>query len=258
MATIAPMRDDVATSDAFFRTVAIAMALTIVTGFGLHFLMGRSSLDSRPLVHMHGLAFMGWTMLFATQASLATAGSRELHKRLGWIGTGWAALLLVMGLLITIDVARRGTTPFFFRPQYFIIANPLTLLCFVGLFAWAIRNRRRTDWHKRLQICATTAIIGPAFGRLLPMPLMGDYAFEIAVLAGLIFPIAGMVRDRRRDGKVHPAWWRGTLAILLVLPLSHIIANSELGEAIYAFVTAGYPGANAPGLEFGTPPPGMI
>lgn len=258
MATLAPAQYQSAVSESFFRTLAITMALTVVAGFSLHFAMGRSTFAARPLVHLHGLAFMGWVALFVTQASLATAGSRALHRRLGWIGAGWAGLLVVMGLLISIDVTQRGTAPFFFRPQYFLIANPLGLLCFVMLTTWAIRMRRRSDWHKRLHICAMAAIIGPAFGRLLPMPLLIPYAFDIAVLAGLVFPLAGMVRDWRRDGKVHPAWWRGVLAILVVLPLAHLTANSPVGDAIYAAVTAGHPGADVPGLEFAPPPPGMM
>jgi hypothetical protein len=258
MATIAPAHFENTTADRFFRTLAIAMALTIVGGFSLHFAMGRSTFAARPLVHLHGLAFMGWVALFVTQASLATSGSMALHRRLGWIGAGWAGLLVVMGLLISVDVTQRGTAPFFFRPQFFLIANPMGLLSFVILTASAIRLRRESDWHKRLHICGMTAIIGPAFGRLLPMPLLGQYAFEIAVLAGLVFPAVGMIRDARRDGRVHPAWLLGTVAIISMLPLSHLITWSPIGDAIYAAVTSGHPGANVPGLEFAPPPPGAI
>lgn len=258
MATLAPVQRQSATAESFFRTLAIAMGLTIVTGFSLHFAMGRSTLAARPLVHVHGLAFMGWVALFVTQSWLATRGPIALHRKLGWVGAGWIAVLIVMGFWISIDVTQRGIAPFFFRPQYFLIANPMGMLCF-AMLAWsAIRLRKQTDWHMRLHICAMAAIIGPAFGRLLPMPLLIPNAYDIAVLAGLIFPLAGMFRDWRRDGRVHPAWWRGVLAILAVLPLAHLIAYSIVGDAIYAAVTAGHPGADVPGLEFAPPPPGMI
>lgn len=257
MATLATQYDRDNKADRFFRTLAIAMALTVIAGFGLQILAGRSSFGARPLVHLHAFAFMGWVAIFVTQASLATSGSMALHRRLGWIGAGWAGLLVVMGLLISVDVAQRGTVPFFFRPQYFLIANPLTVICFAALTAWAIRMRRQSDWHQRLHICGMTAIIGPAFGRILPMPFIGPNAFDIAVMAGLLFPLAGMIRDIFRDKRVHPAWYLGTLAIIVVIPLAHGIANSPVGDAIYANVTAGHPGAEIPGLDFGPRPPGM-
>ena len=254
MATLAPAQSQTGEADNFFRTLAILMALTVVAGFSVQFLAGRSSFGARPLVHVHGLAFMGWVGLFATQAWLGTRGPIALHRKLGWIGAGWIIVLLLLGSLISIDVTQRGTAPFFFQPQNFLIANPLSAIVFAALAWTAIRLRRQTDWHMRLHICAMTAIIGPAFGRLLPMPLLIPYAFEMAGIVGLVFPIAGMIYDWRKYGRVHPAWLWGIAAILAVIPVSHILANSALGDAIYAAVTAGHPGADVPGREFAPPP----
>ena len=254
MATLAPAQSQTGEADNFFRILAILMALTVVAGFSVQFLAGRSSFGARPLVHVHGLAFMGWVGLFATQAWLGTRGPIALHRKLGWIGAGWIIVLLLLGSLISIDVTQRGTAPFFFQPQNFLIANPLSAIVFAALAWTAIRLRRQTDWHMRLHICAMTAIIGPAFGRLLPMPLLIPYAFEMAGIAGLVFPIAGMIYDWRKYNRVHPAWLWGIAAILAVIPVSHILANSALGDAIYAAVTAGHPGADVPGREFAPPP----
>lgn len=255
MATLAPAAPAASSDDRFFMRMAVVIALTIIAGFTIQFAMGRSTLAARPLVHLHGLAFMGWVILFVTQVRLATSGPLSLHRRLGWVAAGWAVLLVVMGFAITIDVARLGKTPFFFLPQYFLIANPLTVLCFALLTASAIRRRRDPDWHKRLHICATIAIIGPGLGRILPMPLMGPYAFDIVVAVSLLFPFVGMFRDLRNDGGVHPAWWRGVIAIALIVPLAHVIANSPVGDFLYAAITTGHPGAAMPPWEFGPPPP---
>lgn len=254
MATIA-IPPQTAAADNFFRTLALLMALAVIAGFSMQYLAGRSSFAARPFVHLHGLAFMGWVGLFVTQAWLATHGSIALHRRLGWIGAGWIVVLLILGSWISIDVTQRGTAPFFFQPQNFLIANPLSAVVFAALAWTAIRLRRQTDWHMRLHICAMTAIIGPAFGRLLPMPLLIPYAFEIAGMTGLIFPVVGMIRDKRKYGRVHPSWLWGITAIVSVIPISHVIANSALGDAIYASVTAGHPGASVPGRAFPSPPP---
>ncbi|HEV7234254.1 MAG TPA: hypothetical protein VGN36_08405 [Sphingorhabdus sp.] len=258
MATVAFSENDVRPVEVFFERLAMAMALTVVLAFTLQWFRGFSSFGAKPLIHAHALAFMGWTVLFVLQARLATRGPIELHRKLGWVGAVWAALLIVMGCWITADMVQRGQAPFFFTPQYFLIANPLTVFCFAGLTWTAVRLRKQTDWHRRLHICAMTAIMGPAFGRLLPMPYITPYAFEIAVLAGLAFPLAGMIRDLLASGKVHRAWIYGVGAVLLVFPMSHAISGSGLGDAIYASVTAGHPGASVPAHEFPPPPPGVV
>ena len=250
---------DAATTDdgRFFWRMALAMAIAVVAGFSLNFALGRSTFASPLIVHLHAVTFMGWVALFVTQARLGAFGPIEVHRRLGRFAALWVVVLIALGIVITVDRIQRGATPFFFRPQEFLLANSLGILVFAGLVWTAVRMRRRTDWHRRLQIGAMSAIMGPAFGRLLPIPLLMPYAFETAVVAGLVFPAIGMVRDRRALGRVHPAWWVAVLATLATLPLANLLASSSVGDAIYAAVTEGTPGAAVAGMAFGSPPPGF-
>ena len=255
MASIAQEPRAAADKDSFYFRSAVAMAIIIVAGFSMQFAMGRSTFAARPLVHVHGLIFMGWVAIFVTQSWFASRGPAALHRKLGQLAAFWTLLMVFFGFWLTADVIQRGTTPFFFQPQHFLIANPANIFCFAILILAALRLRRRPDWHKRLQLCAMAAILGPAFGRLLPMPLLAPYAWDIAGLCGLVVPLIGALRDRRRDGRVHPAWWWGMLAIIAPIPLAQLIAFSPLGDSIYAWVTAGHPGATVPGLAFAPPPP---
>ena len=257
-ATLTPLDDEPALAERFAFKMAVAMALTVVLGFSTQLAMGRSTFASPLRVHLHAVVFMGWVAIFLTQSYLATRGPVALHRKLGWLATGWAGLMVVMGFVVTVTMARNGTVPFFFMPQQFLIADPLTVLMFAAITAYAIANRKRTDWHARLHICGMAVIIAPAFGRLLPMPLLSPYAFEAAGAATLIFPLAGMIRDKRKLGRVHPAWLLGAAAIIGNILLFDLIAYSPLGEGIYHFATAGSPGATVPGLAFPAPPAGGL
>jgi hypothetical protein len=239
----------------FFWRMAVGMAAIVVVGFSFNLMMGRSSFDAPVIVHVHAVAFMGWVALFVTQARLGTFGPIEVHRWLGRIAAAWIVVLIALGIAVTIDRIQRGSTPFFFRPQEFLLANSLGILVCAGLVWTAVRMRRRLDWHRRLQVGAMSSIMGPAFGRLLPMPFLIPYAFETAVLAGLVFPVIGMVHDRRTLGHIHPAWWVAVLATLATLPAANLLARSSAGNAIYAIVTKGTPGAAVPGMAFGPLPP---
>jgi hypothetical protein len=242
--------------DRFFVRAAVIMALTIGAGFSFQLAMGRSSFASPPLVHAHAIIFMGWVAIYLTQNLLIGSGRLDIHRKLGWIGAGWIFPMILLGCLVTLAMVRRGQVPFFFRPLQFLVFDPVSLFTFAGLTVAAIMLRHRTDWHRRLHFCGMSMLLGPAFGRLLPMPLLAPWAWEAAFAATLIFPAAGVVADLRRSGSVHSAWRYGVGAMLGCLILTEAITYSPVGSALYNVVTAGSPGASVAPLDFPPPPPG--
>ncbi|MGH6787725.1 MAG: hypothetical protein ACREBO_12930 [Novosphingobium sp.] len=256
MATLAyaPPREEPASDHRFAATTAIVMALTVIAGFSTQYLMGRSTFASPLRVHVHAVVFMGWVAIFVAQSWLATRGPLALHRKLGWVAVGWMVVMVGAALTVMIAILRNGTVPFFFRPQQFLLANPLSLLGFVALTTAAVVMRKRTDWHSRLHICGMTLIIGPAFGRLLPMPLLIPYSFEAAGVAASLFPIAGAIRDKRKLGRVHLAWGIGLAALAFTIVAPSLIAPTAFGDWLYQSVVAGSPGAAVPGMEFAPPP----
>lgn len=241
--------------DRFFLWSAFAMAAVIIAGFSFQLAMGRSSFASPPLVHAHAVVFMGWVGIYVLQNVFAATGNRAMHRRLGWIAAGWMVAMLVLGCLVTVAMVRAARVPFFFTPQQFLVFDPLTLLAFVGLSGSAIVLRRQTDWHRRLHFCGMAMLLGPGIGRLLPMPFLPPYAFEATFVATLLFPIAGVIADWRRSGRVHPAWLWGIGAMFVTVLLVEVITFGPIGDSLYKTLTAGTPGAGVPGLAF-PPPPG--
>lgn len=256
MATIA---EGLPTSDGrdegFFLGGAIAMAAVIVLGFSMQLAAGRSSFSAPLLVHAHAVVFMGWVAIYLLQNTFVATGRMALHRRLGWLAAAWMIPMLVLGCAVTVAMARRGGIPFFFKPLQFVVFDPMAMFTFMGLTVAAIMLRRQTDWHRRLHFCAMTILLGPGFGRILPMPLLTPWAWEATFAACMLFPLAGMAADLRRDGRVHPAWGWGVSTLVVSFLLTEAITYSPVGGALYSAIVAGSPGAAVAPLAY-PPPPG--
>jgi len=231
------------------------MALVFAAGFSFQLAMGRSSFDAPAIVHAHALVFFGWVVLALVQSGLAASGRLHLHRRLGWLGAAWLLAMLLVGPAVTLNAVRMERSPFFFQPQPFLFDDIATLLCFLVLTAAALAMRHDSGWHRRLHFAALACLMGPAFGRLLPMPLLVPHAFLAAALPGLLFPAWLAWRETREDGRLHPAWIIGLVALPLALLMAQLLAHSALGDRLYAAAVAGSPGAARPGMAFPPPPP---
>jgi hypothetical protein len=238
----------------FFLGGAIVMALIVAAGFSTQLAMGRSSFAAPPIVHAHAIIFMGWVVIYLTQNILVTSGNVALHRRLGWIATGWVVLMLAAGCGVTAFDARAGHIPFFFKPLQFLVFDPLSLFAFAGLIFAGVALRKRTDWHRRLNFSAMALLLGAAFGRLLPMPLLAPWAWEATVAACATVLLVATALDARRLGRVHPAWLWGLAVLVAVVPVTEAITYSPVGLALYRTVAAGSKGATVAPLEFGRPP----
>lgn len=251
-----PANETLAPENSYFGKMAIVMAIIVVAGFMFQLAMGRSTFASPPRVHFHAISFMGWVAIFVIQSNLGARGNMRLHRKLGWAAAGWVVLMLTSASIVIVAMVRNATVPFFFYPQQFLVSDPMILITFAGLVWWAIAWRKRHDWHPRLQICAMAVLAAPSFGRLLPMPLLEPYAFEAASIVCLAFPVAGMIRDQRRLGKIHPAWIVGSAILIANIAVSDLIAYSPIGANIYNAVAAGSAGASVDPLGYGLPPGG--
>jgi len=231
----------------FFLTMACVMAVAIVAGFSFNIVMGRSSFDAPWLVHIHAWVMLGWVGLYVTQNALVFTDQVAVHRRLGWLSLFWIPAILVLGVLITRwSLQARGGPPFFDQNQ-FLISNPMHIAGFAALAAWAVSVRRTTAWHRRLMYCAFAMLTAPGVARLLPSPLFIPYTWYVeAVTVPILFMLAGVVADRRRYGRAHPAWFWGIGTVLVIQVAADLIAYSDAGIAFTRGVIAGTPGANRP------------
>lgn len=204
----------------FFTGMAMAAMLVVFAGFApsyyLKFVMGRPGVSGvqtlSPLLHVHGLVFTVWMVLFLVQTRLIAARRVGLHRRLGVAGVLLAAGMVAIGSAAAIDAARRGATPPGGPPPLVFMIVPFAdMVIFSTLVAAGIWFRARADIHKRLMLTSTISLLTAAIARLPGVLALGPLAYF--ALTDL-FVVAGLVYDRITRGRVHPAfWWGGGLLL---------------------------------------------
>jgi hypothetical protein len=207
----------------FFLVMAIVIAITVVTAFSLFLAAGISSFHSPWWVHVHAVTFMAWIGFYVLQNTLVFRNDIALHRRLGRIGAVYAIWMVLVGLVLTPLTLAVGRSPPFFTPAYFLALDLVNIVAFGALFYAAIRNRRRTDWHRRLMLCATICVIAPAVGRLMLLSgaTMGA-AVTVALL--LVYVVVAMLFDWANRGRIHAAYFWGAGALLLMVAAVELLA----------------------------------
>jgi hypothetical protein len=224
--------------------MACLLVAIIVAGFSFNIVTARSTFASPLLFHFHGVVMMGGLALYLAQNTLIFADRVRLHRQLGWIVVAWVPLMVLTGVLMTSYSLQVAGGPPFFDQNQFLVSNPLHLLGFAGLVAWAIAVRKNTGWHRRLMFCGFATLLGPGVGRLLPSPLLIPYAwYTVAVLPPILFMVVGIVADSRRYGRAHPAWFWGIGIVLMIQVVADLFAYSPAGLAFTEWFIEGTPGA---------------
>ncbi|CUS44370.1 MAG: hypothetical protein V4610_07520 [Pseudomonadota bacterium] len=239
MATIAGGfgRDAVVRDRGFFLIMALVIAATTVAGFALQFVAGRSSLASPWWVHVHGITFMGWLVIYVAQNLLVYRNDIALHRRLGRFAAGYVGWMMLVGLSVNTLAAINHRIPPFFETNVFLVMDWLTVLVFAGLTWAGVRMRHRTDWHRRLMLCGAILIMTPGAGRLLPLPLLGTWIIWSIWLIMLVYVGVAVTYDLVTRGKVHPAYFWGFGAITLATALMRPLAFTPPMLAITAALT---------------------
>ena len=199
----------------FFLLVILAIFAVVATGFArtyyLKVLFGTPALPW--LVQLHGALMTAWFALFFTQTCLIASHRVQWHKRLGVFGVLLALAILVIGPIVLVHaVTRELHAPHGHRGFTVIFGMDLVILFdFAVLVGSAIALRHRSDWHKRLMLLATCALILPAIARipaLIPIGVLGAFLLLYGCVLGPV--IVDTVRHRR----LHPAFgWGAPLLI---------------------------------------------
>lgn len=240
MSTIAPAKSlprlpAAGTRDrVFYSAMSVAMALTVLIGFAPTYylrLMGEApmaTLSGKPMttvVHLHGVLFTGWVLLFIVQTALVAAHRVRLHQQLGIAGTVLAAAMIVVGVSTALGAAAAGAAPPGVPPLAFLAIPLCDMLLFGGFVTAAVLLRRKKEAHKRLMLLAYISIIAAAVARMPGVLPLGPLVFFGLAFIFLAFGIAYDVFSRRR---VHPVYIWGGLILVLSVPVRLALSGTQV------------------------------
>jgi len=207
-----------------YAGAAFAIASVMFVGFARNYYL-RAWLGTRVIsfmVHVHGLVMTAWVVLFITQTLLIAKHRVDLHRKLGILGAGLAAVVLGLGVYTIVHSIERqepGANSTLFI-ELFVAFDGISLLVFGGLVLAGVLYRRRREIHKRLMLMAMISLLPPAYGRLIANLTHDDV--ELLVLGSMYASaLTCLLIDAWRHRRVHPAFAIGSALIIACNQLTY-------------------------------------
>ncbi|HEY6816027.1 MAG TPA: hypothetical protein VI168_10850 [Croceibacterium sp.] len=215
----------------------LAMCFFVFGGFGMHSFVPALQGDfppAPPVVHLHGVVFIGWMLLLLVQSSLVSAGNVRLHRALGTWGIAQGTATILIGLMMQLVASGRGHAAGRPAGTDGLYLGLLAFLGFALLFALAIGNRTRPDIHRPLILFAMLPVIPPGVNRFWanalglddPIPTFWLYLTLWSMAAAILF------HERRATGRIGGYSLIGAGWIVLEGALHEAVVGSAVFEQI--------------------------
>jgi hypothetical protein len=239
----------------FYFRMAVLMGAIGLVGFVPTFWlpMSRGSYTS-PVITIHALVGSAWLLLFLVQSWLAASGRIARHRDVGLAGVSLATAVVIFGVMAAIDQAQRAAAAG--NPEAglrFMVLPVWQALLLAVLFAASFSTIRRPEWHKRLLLFATAAMMDAPLNRLfvffvvfrgrMPVPAgmpspppAVDAGHPVGLLADAVLFWLPMARDWRTRHRVHPAYIVAYAAILSMRMLRPLVSRTATWHSIAVWV----------------------
>ena len=222
----------------FYVGMSLAAVITVFAGFApTYYLRPRfTAAPLMPLLHLHGIVFSSWILLFVIQTTLVAAHCTDIHRRLGILGGVIATLMVLIGFSTAVIRASAGATPVpGVSPLSFLVVPLGDIFVFAILIGAGFYYRRRPDVHKRLMLLATISILAAAIARL-PFAIMqagppAFFGFTDAFIAVCV------LYDLITLKRVHRATALAALLIVVSQPLRLMLGNTHVWLSFAGWLT---------------------
>ncbi len=216
----------------FYTGMAIAAVAAVFAGFArTYYLRSQFQASSLPLyLHVHGLVFTIWISFFVVQTTLVAAGRTDVHRRLGWVGAGWAVLMVVVASTAAILSGRRSVAAGQADDARAFFAVPVfSMVVFVILIACAVYWRHRPETHKRLMLLATISILDAAVARW-PLALVNLTPWAYYAITD-VFIVVAATYDAASHKRISTVYIAGGLLVVSAQVLRDAIGGTGAWHA---------------------------
>ena len=221
----------------FYVYASLLMIALVFAGFARSYYL--KTWSGAPLLqgllHGHGLVMSGWLLLFYAQAQLIASHRSAVHRRVGQFGAVWALLVVLSCGAVAIHGARQGSSDG--SHLSFLAIPTFDLLCFIGMTGLGLHLRKRPQFHRRLMLMGTLAMMAPPLVRL-PFKLLREGG-DVLVFGLVLAMAAGVVSyDSWRQRRLHPAFGWSLAALALSVPLRLALGETALWQSFAAWLIA--------------------
>ncbi|HEY0462383.1 MAG TPA: hypothetical protein VGC97_24835 [Pyrinomonadaceae bacterium] len=214
---------------ALFLTAAALFPLFVLIAYFKSYYF-RPFFTAKPLasemVHLHGIVMTLWVVYFSAQIALVRMKNTGLHMTLGFAGILLAALIIVSGLAVAIDVHLvRKSAPPGISPYGFFAIPLVELVLFAGFFSAAIYYRKRPAEHKGLMLLTAINFLPPALGRIPLVP--SEFAIFKSFGIPIIFALVSLAWHSWKHRRVNQVFAAATLVLTASYPLQIFLAGNQ-------------------------------
>jgi hypothetical protein len=223
----------------FYLGFTVLITAAVLLGFSRTFFLRPMFLEwadehgaPESFFYVHGVLFAAWFLLLVAQASLVSARRVDIHRGLGSLGAGIAAMMVVMGVLGGLVAAARptGFTGVPIPPLQFLVVPLSAISMFAVFVTMALLNRGDPQVHKRCMVLASLAVAEAAISRwpfafmLTPLPVPGFSGTEVCLDLFLVPMVAWDLISR---GCLHPVTLWGGLALIASQPVRFWLSGTD-------------------------------
>ena len=197
----------------FYFCMSLLIGVIVVWGFSktINDNLFHPAIPRPFLLWVHGAVFFAWVAFYVSQSALVRTRNVKLHRLFGWFGVALGAVMVPMGIEISIVTGRFHAIQLHDPDPTFLSVPFSEMLVFPALVALAVYWRKKPEFHRRVLLIATCMLLDAAFNRW-------DFIFFNSrgfVFVNLVI-LLGVARDLLVNRRIHEVY-RVALPLLVIV-----------------------------------------